>query len=268
MPAFDNAGNLAGRLVVLRDISEDLAQQRFREEISNMLVHDLRAPTSSIQTSLQLIKELIDMGEYEELTQVSVIAYESSEKLINLINSLMEIAKLEQSATMETAAKPLPPIVDQAIETLMAYARTANIRVRNLTPTMLPLLQIDEVSIRRVFINLIDNALRHTPKDGEVRVEAAVTHVRGQAFVQISVTDTGKGIPEAFREQIFEKFSQVPKSALRGQKGTGLGLTYCKRAIEAQGGRIWVEKGPEGGAMFNFTLPVAATEPSPSLGHP
>lgn len=267
MPAFDNAGNLAGRLVVWRDISEDLAQQRFREEISNMLVHDLRAPTGSIQTSLQLIKELIDTGDYEELKQVSVIAYENSEKLISLINSLMEIAKLEQSASMETDAKPLAPIADQAIETLLAYAQTANIRMQNLVPPDLPLVEMDDVAIRRVFINLIDNALRHTPNGGEVRIGAAATHVRGQAFVQINVTDTGKGIPDTFREQIFEKFSQVPRSAIRGHKGTGLGLTYCKRAIEAQGGRIWVEKGPEGGAMFNFTLPVAAIESSPSRGH-
>jgi NtrC-family two-component system sensor histidine kinase KinB len=120
----------------------------------------------------------------------------------------------------------------------------------------LPRLMVDESLVSRVFTNLVDNAIRHTPNNGHVRLEATHDHTL-PTLLRISVTDTGKGVPPDQRERVFEKFAQIPKSVVHGHRGSGLGLTLCKLVVEAHGGKIWIESGPEGGAAFFFTLPIA-----------
>jgi signal transduction histidine kinase len=112
----------------------------------------------------------------------------------------------------------------------------------------------------RVLINLLDNAVRHTPSDGDVLVAAERTPDGQQILLRVA--DSGRGIPAEEREKVFEKFKQAKGSvATRGQRGTGLGLTFCRLAVEAHGGHIWVEESsPLGGASFAFTMPIAAPE--------
>lgn len=254
LPVKDEDGNLNGRLVLLRDISEEKAEERFREEVTNMLIHDLRAPTANMITSLRMIIDLIDMKEFEELRFVANVALEGGERLMKMITLLLELARSE---TLETAPHPLTYVLQSAIFALDANAKEAGISVINRVPETFPLLQIDENKVNRVFVNLLDNALRHTPSGGEVRLDAEVIAHNGEAFAKISVIDTGVGIPEEFWKKIFAKFVQLPKSSLRGHKGTGLGLTFCQKVVEAHHGDIWVDRGPEGGAAFWLTLPLA-----------
>jgi signal transduction histidine kinase len=120
----------------------------------------------------------------------------------------------------------------------------------------LPHVSVDNGLITRVFYNLIDNALKFTPESGLITIEAQTN----ENELLVTITDTGPGIPLKYREDVFRRFSQVPNQRGR-RRGTGLGLTFCKLAVEAHGGRIWVESGPAGvGARFQFTLPLAAQE--------
>ena len=256
LPVHDSQGSLNGRLIVLRDISEEKSMERFREELTHMIVHDLRSPLSGVISSLRLIEEMVAMSDFEGFEQVLGIAITSSENQMKMIESMLEIDKMEQGAMpMHIADVELDPIVHKAISALEVLANAAHVRLIDCVPGTISPLHIDEEQIRRVLINLIDNALRHTPSGGEVRIEAVMLDGKGQA--KIGVIDTGKGIPVEFREKIFEKFVQVPKSAIRGHKGIGLGLTFCRLAVEAHGGHIWVDSGPTGGAAFWFTLPLA-----------
>jgi GAF domain-containing protein len=261
LPVKDADGKLNGRLLLLRDISEEKAEERFREEVTNMLIHDLRAPTANMITSLRMIIDLIDMKEFEDLRFVSNVALEGGERLMKMITLLLELARSE---ALETAPHPLTHILQSAIFALEANAKEANISIINCVPETFPLLQIDESKINRVFVNLLDNALRHTPSGGEVRFGAEVITHNGDAFAKISVIDTGVGIPEEFWKKIFAKFVQLPKSSLRGHKGTGLGLTFCQKVVEAHHGSIWVDRGPQGGAAFWLTLPLASASLSDS----
>ncbi len=255
LPVRDNAGSIGGRLVVLRDVSEEKSVERFRWEATNMIVHDLRAPLGAVISSLRLVQEMVETGDFADLDQVVSIALNSSEHQLQMIESILEIAKLETGRMpLNIQVWPLRPLVTKAISAIDLLATAANIRVVDCVASNLPPLRIDEEQIRRVLINLLDNALRHTPANGEVRVEASL--VNGKGLAQIGVIDTGKGIPVEARERIFEKFYQMTQSAVRGHRGVGLGLTFCKLSVEAHGGRIWVEDGPEGGAAFWFTLPV------------
>jgi PAS domain S-box-containing protein len=256
MPVRDNQGGSSGWLAVLRDVSEEKTVERFRWEATNMIVHDLRSPLSAVISSLRLVQEMVAARDFTDLDEVVSIALNSSENQMRMIESILEIAKLETGRMpMNIDIVPLPPLVRRAISAIEVLASASNIRVADCVPPNLPPLHIDEEQIRRVLINLLDNALRHTPANGEVRVEAAV--MNGKGFARIGVVDTGKGVPIEARERIFEKFYQMSQSALRGHRGVGLGLTFCRLSVEAHGGRIWVEDGPEGGAAFWFTLPVA-----------
>ncbi len=131
---------------------------------------------------------------------------------------------------------------------------TEGVTLRLELPATLPSMLYDESKIERVLANLMDNAFKYTPKNGEICIAATP----GATDVQVSVTDAGPGIPEAERQRIFERFTQVQGDAVARRRGFGLGLTFCKLAVEAHGGAIWVEPGPGGvGARFIFTLPFA-----------
>ncbi len=261
LPVHSNTGDIDGRLLVLRDVSEEKSVERFRWEATNMIVHDLRSPLSTVISSLRLVQDLIEIGEYEDIMQVISGALSSGENQMQMIESILEIAKLETRRMPLTIERwPINPLIKKALATMEMQAARANIRLLDCTPTNLPEVRMDAEQIRRVVVNLLDNALRHTPANGQIRLEARLT--ANKDAVQIGVVDTGKGIPNVDRERIFEKFYQRANTAVRGHKGVGLGLTFCKLTVEAHNGRIWVEDGSEGGAAFWFTLPTAA-DPKP-----
>ncbi len=112
----------------------------------------------------------------------------------------------------------------------------------------------DGEKIQRVLVNLLDNALRYTPFGGRIALSAAPDG----DYLRICVEDSGAGVPPEARTRVFDKYAQLENKAFRGHKGSGLGLAFCKLAIEAHGGRIWIEDGSLGGAAFCFTLPLAA----------
>lgn len=145
-------------------------------------------------------------------------------------------------------------LVEEMVAGERSLADAKQIALENQVDAAIPAVLADRDILQRVLVNLLDNALKFTPYEGRVWVDARA----GADDVEFSVVDTGPGIPLKERERIFEKFTQV-----RGQKGprkgSGLGLTFCRMAVEAQGGRIWIEDGPQGrGTCFTFTVPRAS----------
>lgn len=259
LPVREQEGGSAGRLVVLRDVSQEEALKQFRKEVGDMVVHDLRSPLTGIIGSLRLMREMLEEGQYEELDAVIQISLTSGENLMRLIETLLDIAKLETGRMpLQQAANAPWQLAAQAVASLDAIAKQANVQVLNLVPADFSALYVDADQIYRVMYNLLDNALRHTPNGGQVRIEATMPDDEGAIppMARISVTDTGRGIPREARHRIFNKFEQVPNSAVRGHRGIGLGLTFCRLTVEAHGGTIWVDSGPEGGVAFLFTLPL------------
>ncbi|MGH2593098.1 MAG: GAF domain-containing protein [Anaerolineae bacterium] len=250
----DERGELAGRLVVLHDVTDQKQLEADRDAFTQMLVHDLRSPLSAIIGSLQLIEIGILEGDPADLMQQSTqIALASARKLLDLIGSLLDVQKLE-TGQIELEIQALAPaaLIHDALETLRPLAEMADITLEVSPDEGLPPVLGDPDHIRRVLTNLVDNALKFVGSGGEVRASA----VRDDGFVRFSVADNGPGIPAEYRERIFERYVQVPGRAGR-RRGSGLGLTYCKMVIERQGGRIWVEAPQAGGSNFCFTLPVA-----------
>ncbi|MBZ0295357.1 MAG: GAF domain-containing protein [Anaerolineae bacterium] len=261
-PVMDDDNELVGRLLVLRDVTEEKELEAYREELTRLMVHDLRSPLVSIINGLTTVNRLVNTDmtalDVDDSRQLMQSLLTSANRLSRMVDSLLEIARLEsREVKLELAPVPLRDMVDMAATTLNNSIERHHIDLVVQISDDLPLLRVDQEKVERVLINLLDNALRYTEENSKVMVMASVK--RGTRQVQISVADSGPGIPPQERHRIFEKFRRVPgQQPRRGHRGTGLGLALVRAVIEAHGGSIRVaDSGPLPGACFVFTLPAA-----------
>lgn len=258
IPVINHEGDMIGRLVILRDTTREAEMESYRQEMSNMLVHDLRSPLAGVITGLHLALEeasYLDSGSSRDLIEASVqAALTSANTLLRLIEQILEISKLEAGEmSLDCEEIRLGDVAAQALDMLSGTAAEAGIVVTVEEAPDLPPVHADPDKLRRVFLNLLDNALRYTPADGEV----AIRLTRRDTDLIVMIEDSGSGIPPELHERIFDRFFQGdPARRKRGVKGSGLGLTFCRLAVEAHGGRIWAEERPGGGSRFTFTLPA------------
>nr|MBN1228185.1 GAF domain-containing protein [Anaerolineae bacterium] len=259
VPVLDAEEQAIGRLVILHDITRSYEVDLYREELSRMIVHDLRSPLAGVITGLMMAHDELDyLPESEARSNLEItvtVALEGANAVYALVEEILTINKLEAGEMpLDLTVVNLKQLVSQALRVLKTTAHDADVALIANLPEDCPAVRVDPDKIGRVLTNLLDNALRYTPSGGEIRVAAET-----QGLMQrVSVTDTGPGITAEERSRIFDRFYQGDVSRRqRGPKGSGLGLTFCRLAIESHGGRIWVEDGPEGGAAFFFEIPLA-----------
>jgi PAS domain S-box-containing protein len=254
-PVWGGGGRVIGWMIVLRDITEEYEISEARETITQTLVHDLRSPMSAVMGSLDFMDEELSADSRDPVIDQSLrVATRSAHRVLALIESLLDIARL-QSGRMEINLENLnlSEIVDDLMIDFTTQANEYGIILRNEIPSDLPVIRADRDKVMRIFANLVENAIKFTPVGGYIRVSAVAVEDR---LVEVRVQDTGPGVPPEYQEKIFERFAQVPGQ--RGRtRGSGLGLTFCRLAVEAHGGRIWVESPPDDGSVFHFTLPVS-----------
>jgi len=259
-PVLGETGNPIGRLLVFHDVTSERALEQARNELTNMILHDLRSPLNSIMGSIDMVHELSrDPADAPLLAEVLEIAQSSVENLLNLVESMLDVARLEENQMpLQLSALPVTGPLDEALRSMDVLAQGGQVTLVADAPGDLPLVRMDSDKIRRVIVNLVDNALRFTPAGGRVLVRAEYPPA-GDALL-ISVIDNGPGVPPEARERIFEKFAtDITGPSETRRRGIGLGLTFCRLAVEAHGGHIWVENAPppDRGAAFRFTLPLA-----------
>lgn len=247
-------GALMGAVVSFRDITERKEIERLKNEFVSTVSHELRTPLTSIRGSLGLVAGGATGELPERAAELVRIAARNSERLILLINDILDMEKIE-SGKLDFTFRPQPimPLIEQAVEANAAFAeghdaelvvtRTVDEDVR---------VNVDENRVAQVMTNLISNAAKFT--DPGTDVELAVW--REPRTVRVAVTDHGPGIPEEFRSRIFEKFSQADASDQREKGGTGLGLNITRALVERMGGRTWFETETGVGTTFTFELPV------------
>lgn len=245
--------------------------ETLREGLTHMIVHDLRTPLTSLMTGMQTVEML---GELNPVQQECVrLAVQGGESLLRMINDLLDIWKLEDSKLILDRkiidAKEITELVASRVQNVTT-AKSQTLRF-DISPA-LPLLHSDADLLERILINLIGNALKFSPANStvsvalrpvhEVAAQSDLTPCGKQALagapenaVVVSVHDEGEGIPEADFDRIFEKFGQVENRKAGRQISTGLGLTFCKMAVEAHGGKIWLESELGKGSTFSFLLP-------------
>lgn len=255
-PVLNQTGMIIGWLIILRDVTEEHQIAEARELITGTLVHDLRSPVSAVLSAVDIVESVLPEEQKDHVIgQALQVARSGSNRVLGLVDSLLDIARM-QSGKMEMnlAAINLATITAGVVAEYTPQANEYGIILRDEVPADLPLTFADSSKITRVIANLLDNGLKFTPAGGQVILSAEVNRYNEICFM---VSDTGQGIPEEYRDKIFERFTQVPGTRGR-RRGSGLGLTFCRMAIEAHGGRIWVESQdpPQTGSIFKFTLPT------------
>jgi signal transduction histidine kinase len=224
-------------------------------DFSASVTHELRSPLTSINMYIDLFFRgtagSLNATQKEYLT----IMKDSTKRLTAFINDLLDIAKIEQGKmTIKKQVFDLRPIILEMLNLIRPQAYEKKINLKLIIPSDLPKVLVDPDRTKQVITNLVSNAIKFTPEKGKVTVEAREAKSR---YIQVSIIDTGMGIPKDKLRSVFEKFTQITegKRQAKGSKGTGLGLTIAKGIVEKQGGKIWVESEPGKGTKFHFTLP-------------
>ncbi len=261
-PVRNPAAVTAGWLLIFRDVTEERNLARLREDLTHMLIHDLRSPLAIIQSCLDLIQQDLRMGCHDELPEALSLARRGSDKMLRMINQLLDISRLE-SGQMPLTLVPLdvPALLRDAVGRIEPLALSAQIEVDVTHRPNLPPLQADPDLIGRVLDNLLDNAIKFSPDGGRVGLWARLDAQDPRPSLLIGVTDDGPGISPEAQARLFVKFQQLV-SPNRRRQGTGLGLPFCKLAVESHGGRIWVESQASQGSTFVVRLPLAGASPS------
>jgi len=237
-------------------MSEKLKElDEMKRDFTSSVTHELRSPLGAIET---YINKMLDGGidGFKETGFSDLfIMKNNAARLSRFIDDLLDTAKIE-SGRMDVDAKffKLLPVVNDVVELFVPAAKEKNVVIAVKIPKTLPDVYADKERIRQVFINLISNALKFTPSEGRVEISATYL-LSGGDFVEISVKDTGMGIPPEGLKYIFDKFRQV-KGEGKSVKGTGLGLFIVKSIIDLSGGSIEVKSAVGGGTQFSLTLPI------------
>jgi PAS domain S-box-containing protein len=244
---------MLGRLLVLRDTTAERALEQLREDLTHTMVHDLRSPLTAISGALDVIElsghEAFDAKQREMLS----LARGGTERLLLLVNSILDLSQLESGRMpLERARVPLAPVVSETLDFESTIALQKNLYLENAVSETHPPLWADPVLLRRVLQNLVGNAVKFTPQGGRVSVAAD----REPGALRVDVRDTGPGVPAEIHGRLFQKFV----TGAQKERGNGLGLAFCRLAVEAHGGRINAASREGGGAVFSFTLPLAPEE--------
>ncbi|MDD5370344.1 MAG: ATP-binding protein, partial [Anaerolineaceae bacterium] len=244
---------------ILRDISERKDLDALREDLISMVYHDLRSPLANVVSSLDVMESLMPPQDGGSLSSVLNIAVRSTRRIQRLVNSLLDITRLEAGQTLINQTRvDAHTLVSDTLDAVEPLSKSKSQCFIMDLPESLPQLWADEDMIRRVMINLLENAVKFSPAKAQIVVGAQ----RVGDQVEIWVQDSGSGIPAELQDAIFDKFTRLHADS--GAKGLGLGLAFCRLAVQAHGGKIWLESSPKTGSRFHFTLPLAPPESPPS----
>ncbi|HEY5982299.1 MAG TPA: GAF domain-containing protein [Anaerolineales bacterium] len=241
-------------LWTLHDLTERKQLDDLRQKLTSMIYHDLRSPLSNLRSSLDLLRTAVSHDDESRATLE--IAEHSAERMSRLINSLLDINRLEagQQLTSKTTVKP-EVLVKGAVKDVSVSAEARNHVIRTDLASDLPEIHVDSDMIRRVLINLLENAIKFSNAGSEVEIGAR----RENNSLMLWVRDKGRGIPAAEQAHVFDKFTHLAATP-DPAAGLGLGLAFCQLAVHAHGGAIRVESQEGKGATFIISLPMKMPE--------
>lgn len=259
-PVLNGEGNaVIGASVLLHDVTLEKNLEAMKDDFTNMIVHELRAPLTAIRGSSQLIASSNPPLEKDQQEKLLTIMHDQSTKLLGLVNSLLDAAKLEAGKfTLSKETGDLKRTVQDTITVFIPQAQAKHVTLLLQAPDHLPSFSFDSFRITQVMNNLLSNALKFTPQNGKITIKI----LPSASEIIIAVSDTGIGIPKEQQDKLFSKFYQIKhdKTDLSYiTAGTGLGLYIVKGIVEAHGGSVSVESEVGKGTTISFSLPVNQT---------
>ncbi|GFO56775.1 hybrid sensor histidine kinase/response regulator [Geomonas sp. Red276] len=280
-PLRNSAGEVVGSVEIIRDISKLKELEQEKEDFVSMLSHDLKSPITAVVGSIDLVREAKLGPVNGEQVEYLEAAVESCEEMVEMIDTLLGIHKFEAGKMrLQFREENLSLLAAKAVAKAQPVAQRGEIKLFATAPVDLPSVSVDRSAINRVLGNLLSNAVKFTPQRGEIEVALDlvedVAAVVGEippesyqeralpkegAFVRMQVRDTGVGIPEESLGTIFDRFVQARNRRLGKTRGTGLGLAFCRKAVDAHNGFIWAKSKLGEGSVFTIILPALPEEP-------
>jgi hypothetical protein len=261
---------------ISRNVSARKALEREKEDFVSMLSHDLKTPITAIVGSIDLVREGRLGPVNEEQQEFLYTAVESCSDMVELIDNLLDIHKFEAGMMLlKPAAEEVPLLIERAIYGLRAAAGKKGVSLQVDIPLDLPAIMVDRGKAIRLMANLVANAVKFTPSGGTITVAArevdmaslrqripktlyrATPLTADGRCLALTVKDTGVGIPVEDLSSIFDRFVQARSRREGKTQGTGLGLAFCRKVMDAHGGFIWAESGPGEGSLFTALFPLS-----------
>ncbi|MBM4404678.1 MAG: HAMP domain-containing protein [Chloroflexi bacterium] len=240
-----------GVLVLAQDLTEIQRLEAMRKDFVANISHELRTPLASVKAAVETLEggALQDQAAAKDfLSRINV----EVDHLTEIVQQLLDLSRIETGRVQfDLAPRAAAELIREAVHRIQPQAERLGLQVNVDLAEGLPAVVADSAAIHRVLMNLLDNAMKYTPKERSVSVTARVSG----AFVEISVRDAGEGIASEDLPHVFERFYKADRS--RASKGAGLGLALCKHIVQAHGGIIWAESDLGKGSVFRFTLPAA-----------
>ncbi len=245
-----------GCVVVMQDITHLKELDRIKSELVSMVSHDLRSPLTAILSYVDLMGRMGDLNDQQK--EYAGQVKQNVKAITELINDLLDVRQIEAGLDREREKVQVDALARNAAESLRSRAQQKRLSLVFQAADKLPPVLGNPVRLRQIFANLVDNAIKYTPEEGEVKVH--LFQEEGQVVANIS--DTGIGIPLEDQPHIFEKFYRV-KGVTETHEGTGLGLSIVHSIVEAHGGRVWVNSIPGMGTTFTVMLPAYDAKGAP-----
>jgi PAS domain S-box-containing protein len=233
---------------IIHDITEIREAERSKQEILNMVTHDLKTPLTTLRNAM----EALPTDSAEKNAKYLAMARRNVDHMTNLVADLLDVEKARAGMIKLAKEKfPISECFDAALDTTLGMAEARKVKVTCQGPDIV--VEADPDALTRVLINLVSNAIKFSPAGAEVIIGAS----QAPGFVSVWVQDQGEGIAPADLEKVFDRFQQVGHGGgAKNASGTGLGLTICKEFIRLHGGKIWAESSQGKGSKFTFTLPA------------
>lgn len=241
-------------LIVTYTLSAVRAARARNEELSHFVVHDLRSPLANVMTGLGALQDIAGDGMDAAGQELIEICLLSCQQMLTLVNSLLDLARLEGGQMrLQVDDVAVKELVDLSLQQVSIWARISRVTLTSHLEAGVERLYADREITSRILVNLLSNAIRVSRPGSVVSLHVVAVAADELAF---RITDQGPGIPKEWVDRVFDKFVQVDSQHETGRAvGNGLGLTFCRRAVEAQGGRIWLESKVGQGTAVSFTLP-------------
>ncbi len=250
-------GLFAAYMVILSLASKEQNEKlkelnQLKTDFVSTVSHELRTPLTSIKGGISIILGGLAGPLSEEAKQLLLISHKNTERLIRMINEILDIAKIEARAIyLNFKQHGLTQILSHALDGFKIDAQSRKISLHHIATANSPVVFVDRDRIEQVLTNLVSNAIKFTHEGGKIEV----WHTEEKNQIIIHVKDSGQGIPKEFLYKIFHKFHQVENTSNKAKEGTGLGLAIAKALIEEHKGKIWVESELGRGSCFSFSLP-------------
>jgi signal transduction histidine kinase len=251
-PVYSEQGDVIGSSIVLQDVTRLLSFEELRNDLVATVAHEFRTPLTSLRMAVHLLTEQAAGPVSEKQADLLFAAREDCERLQSIVDELLDLSRIQGGKLeLRTVDADVESLARKAVEAQHSAAEAAHVELRCEVIPGQGDVRVDPDRIALVFANLLGNAIRHSPRDGVVRVRARADDAR----VRFEVADQGPGIPREYRQAIFDKYFQVPETK---SGGAGLGLFIAREIVRAHGGDIGVEDEPGGGALVWFSVPRAS----------